>query len=562
MARSTDTRERARRRELAGQDERALELYETALRESRSARDAGTDPGLCVRVADVHSRLGQTGRALDLYREAVDLYVDQGLIPNALSVLERLLGLYPDRVELRRRMVELQLEMGQVGDARTHLLRYLEVLRERGDGERAEEALTTFGQRFGPDDILRGRARALVDEAHERTFEPPPEPEPVTEPGGSEGAEAGDEGTAADEARVEGSTPEPPSGVAEETEAADEADAPDARDEIPDLAELRGRDEPLRDILEGEPPGGPGAGELGERLAEREDEDAAAPARQEGGETGVLELPEERNLSGISGDDIALPEEGELGVRAELEQGLEILDDLLELAPDRLELHRRKVAYARRLGDEERLEEAYLALATGLSEASTRGARLLFERVLELDPDNSRALSGLARLDASELEDKKSRGEDAAAGNHPPRMTEASDHQTRQELGEVLWAEFEESVRQLPWLDGATQTFQAAGSEFLPPLAAFEMLGRYLLAREKYERAARVLSLAVEVEEYSDEDLVDVLFHLARACERLGREEEARRMRERVAEADPDFASILAMVPGEAEGSEEEDASG
>lgn len=556
MARSTDTRERARRRELAGQDERALELYETALRESRSTRDAGTDPGLCVRVADVHSRLGQTGRALDLYREAVDLYVDQGLIPNALSVLERLLGLYPDRVEFRRRTVELQLEMGQVGDARTHLLRYLEVLRERGDGERAEEALATFGERFGPDDILRGRARALVDEAHERTFEPPPEPEPTeepepaTEPGGSEGAEDEDEGTAADDARVEGSAPEP----------ADGADAPDARDEIPDLGELRGRDEPLRDILEREPRGAPGTDVPGERLADAED---GAPAREGDGETDVLEVPEERDLSGISGDDIALPEEGELGVRAELEQGLEILDDLLELAPDRLDLHRRKVAYARRLGDDERLEEAYLALATGLSETSTRGARLLFERVLELDPDNSRALSGLARLDASELEDKKSRGEDAAAGNHPPRMTEASDHQTRQELGEVLWAEFEESVRQLPWLDGATQTFQAAGSEFLPPLAAFEMLGRYLLAREKNERAARVLSLAVAVEEYADEELVDVLFHLARACERLGREEEARRMRERVAEADPDFASILSMVPGEAPVEDgEEDASG
>ncbi|MFW6192448.1 MAG: hypothetical protein ACOC83_03090, partial [Gemmatimonadota bacterium] len=177
-----DLKSRARRREAAGHPERALELYQVALRESRTGRREGTDPGLCVRIADLHVEQGQMDEALDYYRTAADGFSDQGLLPNAIAVAHKILQLYPDQVDYHHLLAELHMEVGHVGEARTHLLQYLEAMRDAGRPDDATAALEAFlGRTRDPEMAEIGDL--LVEEARETAESmPEPEPEPEAEP--------------------------------------------------------------------------------------------------------------------------------------------------------------------------------------------------------------------------------------------------------------------------------------------------------------------------------------------------------------------------------------------
>lgn len=234
-----------------------------------------------------------------------------------------------------------------------------------------------------------------------------------------------------------------------------------------------------------------------------------------------------------------------LGEEAELRKALEVLDGLLEERPGDLRLRERKVRYARRTADPGLLADAYVGLAGGLAEeGSRRGARLLYRAALELDPGGSRARQGLARLDTAELEEKRSTGKRAGALHSTPREPRREEKKARRDLGMRLWTEFENAIREMPWLQAATQAYQATGPDAPPPLEAFELLGRYLLFRGRHRDAASVLSRALDLADRRDEELTDLLFHLGTAHRRLGEEEEAEACFRRLARVDPDFARV------------------
>jgi len=236
----------------------------------------------------------------------------------------------------------------------------------------------------------------------------------------------------------------------------------------------------------------------------------------------------------------------ELGEAAELRRGLELLNELLELSPENMELRRRKVKYARRLGDTATLTDAFLSLAHGLADrGSKRGARILYQQVLELSPGEEAARTGLARLDALELQEQRRHGPTA---EDLPAATE-TDREAREELGERLWNEFEMTIRELPWLHAATQSFQAAGPDRQPALETFLMMAHYFMARDQYEKAAAILSSALDLSERGDEELVDILYYLGVARRRLGDPAAARELFERVARVDEDFREALEIVP-------------
>lgn len=597
-----DLKTRARRREAAGHPDRALELYQVALRESRTGRREGTDPGLCVRIADLHVEQDQMDEALDYYRTAADGFADQGLLPNAIAVAHKILQLYPDQVDYHHLLAELHMEVGHVGEARTHLLQFLEAMRDAGRPEDATEALEAFlGRTRDPEmaeigDLLVEEARETAESMPEPEPEPEPEAEPEaeaeaaaeeieekveeepaasTEPEAEGDADAGDEPSEQSEEASAGdggaatavAAPETEAeeAVEEESDEDDDSDAPtslapdlESGDAAPDPGTKHAGSPSLRERLsrtfstgDATPPSGPlekppPTQQETEPAARKAEPEAPTKDEEDEGKTGAGSATETGKASGAT---VEAPV-GPLGEAAELEKGLEILEELLELAPRNIDLRRRKIVYARRLGSTENLHEAYLELGNALSEeGSRRAARIAYEQVLALDPENAKALSGIARLDVGELEEKRKQGEDAGASNRTRRMSTAADQRARQKLGEILWAEFEESVRQLPWLDGATQTFQAAGTEFLPPVEAYEMLGRYLMAREKYEDAVEVLSLATGISDATEEELVDVFYYLAQAHERLGHGDRAAELYDRVAEVDEDFRVAWEVIP-------------
>lgn len=111
--------------------------------------------------------------------------------------------------------------------------------------------------------------------------------------------------------------------------------------------------------------------ELGEALLEDGDR-----------EGGLAEL--EAAMLGFEGDD-------------DLESARSLTDEIIRLNPHSIRHHQKRVEYAVRMGDRARLIEAYIELADALfTEGQADKARAVYQRVLELAPDDARALAALA----------------------------------------------------------------------------------------------------------------------------------------------------------------------
>jgi tetratricopeptide (TPR) repeat protein len=90
-----------------------------------------------------------------------------------------------------------------------------------------------------------------------------------------------------------------------------------------------------------------------------------------------------------------------LGVEREgdLETAREIAKEILLLVPESVRHHQKSVEYAARSGDRLRLIDAYLALADALFRGGEHDkARAVYGRVVELEPNEPRALSALEML--------------------------------------------------------------------------------------------------------------------------------------------------------------------
>lgn len=99
MLSADELREQARRHELAGRFDRALQCYRSALARERETAHPGPDPALFLSMADLHYRTGDAGSSLENYRLAAARYLEMGLTENAESVHLLSSRLLPDRVE-------------------------------------------------------------------------------------------------------------------------------------------------------------------------------------------------------------------------------------------------------------------------------------------------------------------------------------------------------------------------------------------------------------------------------------------------------------------------------
>lgn len=111
----------------------------------------------------------------------------------------------------------------------------------------------------------------------------------------------------------------------------------------------------------------------------------------------------------------------------ELDHARDVADEIIRLNPGSVRHHQKRVEYAFRANDKVRLVEAYLALADALfREGQADKARVVYQRVLDIVPDDVRALAALEAFGPAPKHVKPAAAEPPAAPKRPTRRYTAS----------------------------------------------------------------------------------------------------------------------------------------
>jgi tetratricopeptide (TPR) repeat protein len=299
----------------------------------------------------------------------------------------------------------------------------------------------------------------------------------------------------------------------------------------------------------------------------------------------LLELGQrERALEEL---DIAL---GRIEAQEDWVQAEDLADEILRLDPNSVRHHQKRVEYAFRRNDKGRLVEAYLGLSDGLMRSGAlERARAVYQRVLEHDPQNPRALSALSTLEPAPEERKVSIKKPAAAAptaaedfvdlgsfilEEPVRLGDArlrvqdeeptgdeqrdfEDMLTQFKKGieaslgaEDVQAHYDLGVafKEMGLLDEAIGEFQKALRGTEGRLRTSEALGTCFFEKRQFNVAATVLRRAVETDQGGDEAKIGLLYWLGRCEEEMGRPAEALGFYQRVFAVDIGFQDVSDRV--------------
>ncbi|HEX8432904.1 MAG TPA: tetratricopeptide repeat protein [Longimicrobium sp.] len=310
--------------------------------------------------------------------------------------------------------------------------------------------------------------------------------------------------------------------------------------------------------------------ELRERVAAAPDDGVARDA--------LVDLLHERGEEGEVAEVLEAAHRG-LAARGAFRDAVAPISQLIRLRPGDGALLQKRVEYAFRSGDRSVMVDAYLTLArhfhtTGVLDK----ARAVFARVLEIEPYNPEARSA---LDA--MEEAARRARPAPPPPPPPRpappppsdyvdlgaliLGDDDERETttrfiveekeptgdedkdfadmlahfRQKVAENIDAEDSAShydlglaFKEMGLIDEAIAEFQVALRGGANPLATLEILGQCFVEKGQYAVATRVLDRATRIAGAADNDLVGVLYQLARSHEALGHRDEAIELYERV----------------------------
>jgi tetratricopeptide (TPR) repeat protein len=267
-----------------------------------------------------------------------------------------------------------------------------------------------------------------------------------------------------------------------------------------------------------------------------------------------------------------------LAAQGELSASADIADTLVQVSPERIAFHQKRVALSVRLKDQQRLRVAYLDLADALVRIGEEArARAVYARVLEIDPYDGRARAALGSA-APPAPPKPGadgpfvnlaewlRDEDAPMSTRM-RMREPTISGDEQADFHALLRHFKEGVarslgeddydshydlgvayKEMGLLDDAIEEFQKALRSRSHRLPAYEALGQCFVEQGRHQVAATVLSRALHEPGLDDEQRVGVLYLLAYSCEALKRWDEARSYYQRVYATDIHFRDTAARL--------------
>jgi tetratricopeptide (TPR) repeat protein len=291
---------------------------------------------------------------------------------------------------------------------------------------------------------------------------------------------------------------------------------------------------------------------------------------------------------------------------ADLGLASSIADEIARLEPEVVRNHQKRVEYAFRMNDRARLIDAYLSLGDALLRSGQDDkARTVYQRVLDLAPDDIRARAALDTLVAVEstptvatpahrtdgpadpprrrapleparrpdgsldnnfvdlgrlLRDDRPKDLRMVVEEKAPTGDEAADfaemlRKFKQGVAENVDAEDYQShydlaiaYKEMGLLDEAIAEFQKALAGPSNRLPTFEALGQCFLEKKQHKMAASILARALTEREASEEKLIGVLYLLGRATEMQGRMDEALSYYQRVFVTDIEFRDIAERI--------------
>jgi len=289
----------------------------------------------------------------------------------------------------------------------------------------------------------------------------------------------------------------------------------------------------------------------------------------------------------------------------DMSAAMSVADEIVRIDPSSVKHHQKRVEYAYRANDKSQLVEAYLALADALfRNGLVDKSRSIYQRVLELSPEDSRAQAALSSMpEAAEkrsVADKAAAGKPAAgkaaAGKAPPpvgksgstpgavdgfvnlgdwlregegpkdtRMVVAEEAPTgneeadfadmlrkfKQGVAENVEAEDYQShydlgvaFKEMGLIDEAIASFQKALRGPDNRVRVYEAIGDCFIEKEQPATAATVLGRALAEKGMTDEQLVGVLYLLGRANEATGKVDDAMACYQRVFVVDIEFQDV------------------
>jgi tetratricopeptide (TPR) repeat protein len=285
----------------------------------------------------------------------------------------------------------------------------------------------------------------------------------------------------------------------------------------------------------------------------------------------------------------------------DLDLASSLAEEIARLEPEAVRHHQKRVEYAFRTNDRARLIEAYISLADSLLRSDQPDkARTVYQRVLDLAPDELRAQTALDTMTPPASTPSQQMDAPVVGGGHRPsaappppgnrpsgaghersfvnlgdwlrddqaprdtRMVVAEQQPTGDEEADFadMLRKFKQGVaenvdpedyqshydlaiayKEMGLVDEAIAEFQKALAGPTTRLATYEALGQCFLDKGQFKLASSILSRAL-AERAREDQLLGVLYWLGRAAEAQGHSEEALGYYQRVFVLDIQFRDI------------------
>jgi len=286
----------------------------------------------------------------------------------------------------------------------------------------------------------------------------------------------------------------------------------------------------------------------------------------------------------------------------DLQSAMSVADEIVRVDANSVKHHQKRVEYAYRSNDHSQLVEAYIELADALfRNGQVDKSRSIYQRVLELAPDDMRAQAALSTMPeaAAPIAEPKSGPLGRAAAPASPkapaspvgkptpvgdesfvnlgdwlredeepkdtRMVVAEEEPTgneeadfadmlkkfKQGVAENVEAEDYQShydlgvaFKEMGLVDEAIAEFQKALRGPENRVRTYEAIGQCFIEKGQNQMAATILARALGEKELGDDQLIGVLYLLGRAAEGLGKHEDAVKYYQRVFVVDIQFQDV------------------